>query len=75
MLGRAAFEARRYGGEEAIFLKTRHDRQLDISLGATWRFAREWSLTPRATYIKNRSNIELNAYERTIVSLTLRRDF
>ncbi|WP_461310531.1 surface lipoprotein assembly modifier [Azonexus hydrophilus] len=71
----AAFEARRYGGEEAIFLKTRHDRQFDISLGASWRFAREWSLTPRATYIKNRSNIELNAYERTIVSLTLRRDF
>ncbi len=71
----AAFEARRYGGEEAVFMTTRRDRQFDVNLGATWRFTREWSLTPRASYIKNRSNIDLNTYDRTIVSLTLRRDF
>ncbi len=70
-----AYETRRYGGEEAIFLKSRRDHQFDASIGLNWRLSRVWSLSPRAAYVKNNSNIALNTYDRSNLSLTLRRDF
>ena len=34
-----------------------------------------WLLVPQLTYTKNHSNVELNTYDRTVASLSLRRTF
>jgi hypothetical protein len=48
---------------------------VDLRIGATWRMARNWSLTPSLLYTRNASNIELFAYTRTLAGVTVRRDF
>lgn len=73
--GSGSLEQRRYGGFDLAFQTTRKDLQLDLNLGATYRFSREWSVTPRFSYTKNDSNTELNEYDRKIYSVSLRRDF
>lgn len=71
----ASYEHRRYDGEYPLFLTTREDNQLDFRVGVTWRFARDWSLTPSVLYTRNDSNIDLFAYTRTLAGVTVRRDF
>jgi len=38
-------------------------------------FRRNWSLRPQVVYYKNKSNLPLFEYDRTDVSVNLRRDF
>lgn len=64
-----------YGRTNAAFLRTREDEMYDLTLGAAWRFAPQWTLRPVLLYIKNKSNIPLFEYDRTEASLTVRRDF
>jgi len=58
-----------------LFLVKRKDIQRDAKLGANWHMNRLWSLRPQLSYSRNDSNIAIYSYERTDVSLTLRRDF
>ncbi len=55
------------------FAVKRRDRQVDLALGLAWHFAGDWSLRPQLAYTRSYSNIQLNDYERTEASLTLRR--
>ena len=71
----AGWEQRRYGGNEPLFNIRRQDDQIDLRVGANWRIAPQWLVTPQVTYTENRSNIELNRYTRTLASLTVRREF
>lgn len=47
----------------------------DLTLGVNWRFGKDWSLQPQLAYMRNQSNIPTAEFERTQVSLLLRRDF
>jgi hypothetical protein len=67
-----AYERRAYGGEEAFFLTSRRDNQADARLGLNYALGRGWLLVPQVAYTSNRSNIELNTYDRTVASLSLR---
>jgi len=51
------------------------DKQTDYSLGASWRFARNWSLRALASLTENRSNISLYSYNRNEFFVGLRYDF
>jgi outer membrane protein len=64
-----------YSLENAIFVATRKDYQLDLNAGINWQFSRDWLLRPQANYTRNDSNIALNDYDRYEFSLTLRHDF
>jgi hypothetical protein len=46
-----------------------------VVAGVSWTFAPGWSLRPQLIYIKNDSNIALFEYERTDLSINLRKDF
>lgn len=70
-----SIEQRRYGGSEPAFLKKRKDTQYDLTLGAHYRLAPRWSLSPSLSYTKNSSGVKINDYRRTIASLSLRRSF
>ena len=65
----------KFAEESAAFLTTREDDQYDFSTGFNWHYDTNWTVRPQLTYTKNDSNIELRSYDRTDVSLTLRRDF
>jgi tetratricopeptide (TPR) repeat protein len=75
LFGAFSYEYRRYNGTDPLFLVQREDNQLDARLGLAYVFAPSWTLTPQVAYTYNFSNIELNQFDRTVASVSLRRDF
>ncbi len=75
LFGSVSVESRRYGGDDPFFLVTRHDTQADLNFGIRYVMAKVWTLTPQISYTKNKSNIVINDYKRSIFSIGLRRDF
>lgn len=60
---------------DIVFLKKRRDRQFDASLGINYFPVQDWSIKPQLSYSKNDSNIDLNSYDRTVISVSVRKDF
>jgi outer membrane protein len=75
LFGLLSYEQRTYGADDAFFLVTRRDKQADLRLGVNYAFRPTWLLVPQVSYTNNRSNIDLNKYNRTVVSLVLRKTF
>ncbi|MBI2312531.1 MAG: DUF560 domain-containing protein [Betaproteobacteria bacterium] len=71
----ASAERRDYGGPEPFFLVTREDEQLDFRIGANFVPARNWTITPLASFVRNDSNVIINDFKRDVFSLTVRREF
>lgn len=71
----ASLEERSYGGQDPLFLVGRKDTQTDLRVGVSYILAQHWSITPQLGYTRNDSNVIINDYDRTIFSVTLRRDF
>jgi len=71
----ASYEDRKYLGADPLFLSTRHDKETNLRLSAAYALTPNLTLTPAVSYTENRSNIVVNAYDRTMVSVTLRYDF
>jgi outer membrane protein len=71
----AAYEERRYGGSEPIFLDTRQDRQTDVSAGLSYLLRPNTLVIGQLAHTDNRSNIPLNRFDRTIGSISLRFTF
>lgn len=57
------------------FLRQRRDRLYDLILGMNWHWDSQWTLRPQLSYTRNDSNIVIYRYNRSDISLTLRRDF
>src|SRR5687768_11473651 len=68
------YEDRRYGGADPLFLLKRHDKEFQLRIAAPYSFSRGWSVIPALTYTDNGSNIVVNDYQRTAISLSLRYD-
>ena len=75
LFGNVSYENRRHNGIDSSFLTTRKDTQYGLLFGASYAFAKDWSLTPQLSFTVNESNIELNDYRRDMVSVTVRREF
>ena len=75
LFGLLSYEDRVYGAEDPFFLVTRHDKTTDLRLGVDYAFTPNWHLVPQVSYTNNESNIELNKYDRTVVSLVARWTF
>ncbi|MCX7193674.1 MAG: tetratricopeptide repeat protein [Proteobacteria bacterium] len=72
------------GWQHAIFSKPnafivnnglRNEYQYDLTLGANWHLDKRWSVKPQISMYRKNSNLAIYSYDRTDVSLTLRRDF
>ena len=75
MFGSLAGEYRDNDETDPVFLKKRKDKQYDASLGLIYIPAPRWVVKPQFSYTKNESNLELNAFERSILSVNIRKDF
>jgi outer membrane protein len=70
-----SYELRENDHKDPAFLKVRKDNQYDASLGLRYYPSRNWTIKPQISYTKNDSNIELNSYDRSIASVSVRKDF
>src|SRR6266705_279216 len=75
LFGLVSYERRVYGADDPFFLVTRRDKQADLRLGVNYTFSPEWLVVPQISYTNNQSNIDLNKYNRTVVSAVVRRTF
>jgi len=73
--GSASYEYRDYGGSDPLFLKSREDDQYDIAVGLRYLPGYNWTIRPQISYTRNDSNILINEYDRTVISINFRHDF
>jgi tetratricopeptide (TPR) repeat protein len=71
----ASFERRLYGGTEPLFLVRRADEQYDVSVGVTYLLRAATTLIGQISHTSNDSNVVLNDFDRTLVSVALRVNF
>jgi tetratricopeptide (TPR) repeat protein len=67
-------EKRRYNGDDPFFLVRREDTQYTASAGLRFVPTKNVSLTPQVSWTDNESNIPINQFDRTVVSIVFRRD-
>jgi outer membrane protein len=70
-----SYELRQNDRKNTAFLKARKDDQYDATMGMRYTPARGWTVKPQISYTQNDSNIELYGYDRSIVSVNVRKDF
>lgn len=75
LFGGFSYEHRRYSAVDPAFLDERRDNQYGLVLGATYAFAKDWTLTPQISLTRNESNTALNEYHREMAWLAVRREF
>lgn len=75
LFGSLSYEDRKYGGTDPLFLVTRHDKQWNLNLGLNWAPAKLWRVTPQLTLTSVKSNVAISDYNRSLFSVTVRRDF
>lgn len=71
------------GWQEGAYNKTnpwfaprkRSDRFSDLAVGANWHWDKLWTVRPQLSYSRNESNIAIYSFDRSDLSVTLRRDF
>ena len=71
----ASYETRDYDQRDPLFLKTRNDDQYDLSVGVRYLPGYNWVIRPQISYLKNDSNIIINDFDRTVISVNFRHDF
>jgi hypothetical protein len=71
----AAYEERRYGGPEPIFLETRKDRQSDLSAEVSYLLRAHTTVLARIAYTDNRSNLPLTRFDRSVAGISVRFGF
>lgn len=73
--GGMAYEMRGGKGTDPTFLTKRNDDQWILTLGSSYQLQKNLKLTGQYAYIDQRSSIEINTYDRNILSATVRYDF
>jgi tetratricopeptide (TPR) repeat protein len=68
-------EYRDYESVDPLFVKGRHDLQMDASLSLRALIAPGLIVRPRVTYTHNASNLALYDYDRVTASISLRKEF
>ncbi len=71
----AGYSRKRFTSDHRRFLTNREDERFRLRAGLRYTPAKRWTVRPEVSYTDNESNIVLNDYERTMLSLTIRRDF
>lgn len=64
-----------YGNMNNLIMANRSEKIYDLTIGAGWHINKLWTLKPQVAFSRKNSNIALYSFDRTDVSLTLRRDF
>jgi len=74
LFANASGERRKYGGPDPFFLVDRKDTQYSASGGLIFVPKKNLRITPQISWTDNRSNIDINQFDRVIYQITLRQD-
>ena len=75
VVGGGSIEYRGYDGSDPLFLRSRHDTEVDASLGLRIALAKGLTARPRVTYTRNFSPISLYDYSRATAAVGVRAEF
>ncbi len=64
-----------YGRLNNLIMAYRSEKLYDLTVAANWRVDKLWTVKPQIAFSRKESNIALYSFDRTDVSLTIRRDF
>ena len=70
----ASGERRQYGGPDPFFLIDRKDTQYGAAAGMIIVPKKNLRITPQISYTDNKSNIDINQFDRLIYQVLLRQD-
>jgi tetratricopeptide (TPR) repeat protein len=65
----------KYAGTNDLYGVSRDESSTDVAVGVTWSVGKGLSVRPQLSYVKNISNADLYAYDKTDASVNLRLDF
>jgi tetratricopeptide (TPR) repeat protein len=74
LFANASGERREYGGPDPFFLVDRKDTQYSASGGLIFVPKKNLHITPQVSWTDNRSNIQINQFDRVIYQIVLRQD-
>lgn len=69
------WQSAKFSNINNLIMDYRSETQTDLSLGLAWHLSKVWTLKPQVSFTRKDSNIALYSFDRTDVSITLRRDF
>ena len=69
------FQSAIYGIANNLIVARRSETTTDLSLGINWHVDKLWTVKPQIAISKKSSNAPIYGFDRTDVSLTIRRDF
>ncbi|OGS81190.1 MAG: hypothetical protein A2Z94_05770 [Gallionellales bacterium GWA2_55_18] len=69
------YQSANYDSFNNLIMANRSEKIYDLMVGAGWHIDKFWTLKPQIAFSRKNSNIALYSFDRTDVSLTLRRDF
>jgi len=75
LFGNLAYERREYGGPDPLFLVTRQDNQVDMTVGLSYLLRPNTTLIAQYAYTDVDSNIQINAFTRNVGTVSLRFNF
>ena len=75
LLASTSLEMRMHSGSDTLFLVKRNDTQYDLKVSVNYLPSKEWTVSPTISYTNNDSNIIINKFDRTVYSISARRDF
>ena len=74
LFGNASGERRKYGGPDPFFLVDRKDTQTSASGGLIFVPKKNVHITPQVSWTANKSNIDVNQFDRVIYQIVFRQD-
>ncbi|MHB0926398.1 MAG: hypothetical protein ACYC1F_07840, partial [Gallionellaceae bacterium] len=69
------WQSANYGNLNNLIMSNRSEKLYDLTVAANWRLDKLWSVKPQVAFSRKNSNISLYSFDRTDISLTIRRDF
>lgn len=64
-----------YGNLNNLIMANRNEKLYDLIVAANWHLDKLWTVKPQLAFSRKSSNVALYSFDRTDVSLTIRRDF
>ncbi len=69
------WQSANYGKLNSLIMANRNEKLYDLTVAANWHLDKLWTVKPQLAFSRKSSNIALYSFDRTDVSLTIRRDF
>ena len=75
IIASAGWQAANYGKLNNLIMSNRSEKLYDLTVAANWHPDKLWTIKPQIAFSRKHSNLSLYSFDRTDVSLTVRRDF